>query len=103
MDKRWWTELKVSQAVVEVCLTALHSADVVWRAEPSLPMRPMRVRQSGGAVNVSTVRGEEYVGLEEIGDGIWALYFADYLLARLDERTHRREELATGTSRRLQD
>jgi transposase InsO family protein len=53
-------------------------------------------------VNVSSVLAEEYVGLEEIDDGIWALYFADYLLARLNERTRCLEELATGASRRLQ-
>ncbi len=32
------------------------------------------------------LRGE-MVGLEEIEDGIWALYFRDSELARLDERT----------------
>jgi putative transposase len=53
-------------------------------------------------VNVSSVLAQEHVGLEEIDDGIWALYFADYLLARLNERTHRLEELATGASRRLE-
>jgi len=54
-------------------------------------------------VNVSSVLAEEHVGLEEIDDGLWALYFADYLLARLNERTRRLEELATGASRRLQE
>jgi len=53
-------------------------------------------------VNVSSVLAEEYVGLEEIDDGLWALYFANYLLARLNERTRRLEELATGASRQLQ-
>ena len=52
-------------------------------------------------VNVSSVLAGEYVGLEEIDDGLWALYFANYLLARLNERTNRLEELATGASRRL--
>lgn len=54
-------------------------------------------------VNVSSVLAEEYVGLEEIDDGVWALYFANYLLARLNERTRRLEELATGASRRLEN
>jgi transposase InsO family protein len=54
-------------------------------------------------VNVSAVLAQEHVGLEEIDDGIWALYFANYLLARLNERTRRLEELATGASRRLQE
>ncbi|HKO59000.1 MAG TPA: hypothetical protein VJ276_24250 [Thermoanaerobaculia bacterium] len=28
----------------------------------------------------------EYVGLEEIDDGIWSLYYGAVLLARFDER-----------------
>ena len=51
-------------------------------------------------VNVSSVLAEEYVGLEEIDDGTWAVYFANYLIGRLNERTHRIEELAAGASRR---
>ena len=35
---------------------------------------------------VSTALAHEYVGLEEVGDGVWSLYFFDRLLARLDER-----------------
>jgi hypothetical protein len=49
---------------------------------------------------VSSVLAEEHVGLEEIDDGLWAVYFANYLIGRLDERTGRIEELATGASRR---
>jgi hypothetical protein len=29
---------------------------------------------------------QETVGMEETDDGIWAIYFYDVLLARLDER-----------------
>ncbi len=36
---------------------------------------------------VSTALAHEYVGLEEVADGVWSLYFYDRLLARLDERT----------------
>jgi putative transposase len=50
-------------------------------------------------VNVSSVLAEEYVGLEAIDDGVWALYFANYLIGRLDERTYRIDEIATGASR----
>ena len=32
---------------------------------------------------------QEWVGLEEVGDGIWSVYFYDRLLARLDERDFR--------------
>lgn len=36
----------------------------------------------------STLAGEE-IGLEETEDGIWSIYFRQYLLARLDERAYR--------------
>ena len=35
---------------------------------------------------VSQTIAHEYVGFEEVGDGVWSLYFYDRLLARLDER-----------------
>ena len=35
---------------------------------------------------VSQAIAHEYVGFEEIGDGVGSLYFYDRLLARLDER-----------------
>ena len=35
---------------------------------------------------VSQALAHEYVGFEEIDDGVWSLYFYDRLLARLDER-----------------
>ena len=37
-------------------------------------------------VNVSTVCIGEYVGLKEIGDGIWNVYFGLLKLGRLNER-----------------
>jgi hypothetical protein len=37
-------------------------------------------------LNVSHVLAEEYVGLEEVEDGIWAIYFGPLLLGRFDER-----------------
>ena len=46
-------------------------------------------------VNVSTVCVGEYVGLEEIDDGIWNVYFAPLRLGRLLER-HMRIEDAYG-------
>jgi putative transposase len=51
-------------------------------------------------VNVSSVLAQEHVGLEEVDDGFWSVYFANYLIGRLNERTGRIEELATGASRR---
>jgi transposase InsO family protein len=40
-------------------------------------------------VNVSHVLAEEYVGLEEIEDGIWSVYFGPVLLGRFHERDYR--------------
>jgi len=51
-----------------------------------------RVSRNGGIrwkcdwVNVSHVLMEEDVGLEEVADGIWNLYFGPLLLGRFDER-----------------
>ena len=50
-------------------------------------------------VNVSTVCIGEYVGLEEIDDGIWNVYFGPLKLGRLLER-HMRIEDAYGRLRR---
>ena len=40
-------------------------------------------------VNVSHVLAEEFVGLEEVSDGVWSVYFGPVLLGRLDERDYR--------------
>lgn len=44
---------------------------------------------NNGWVNVSSVLAEEYVGLEEVADGVWSMYFGPLLLGRFDERTKR--------------
>lgn len=36
---------------------------------------------------LSQALNNEWIGLEEIEDGLWSVYFYDVLLARLDERT----------------
>jgi len=43
-------------------------------------------------VNVSTVCIGEHVGLEEIADGIWNVYFRPLRLGRLNERPMRIED-----------
>jgi transposase InsO family protein len=43
-------------------------------------------------VNVSSTCIGEYVGLEEIDDGIWSVYFGALRLGRLDERNMRIED-----------
>ena len=57
-----------------------------------------RVSRNGGIrwhhhrVCVSHVLGEEYVGLEEIDDGLWEVYFGPLRLGRFDERDLRIED-----------
>jgi hypothetical protein len=51
-------------------------------------------------VNVSHVLGGEYVGLEEITDGEWDLYFGPLKLGRFHERTLNVEDHLGRTSRR---
>jgi hypothetical protein len=53
------------------------------------------IRWNSGWVNVSTVCAGEYVGLEEIADGIWNVYFGPLRLGRFHER-HRRIEDGAG-------
>lgn len=44
------------------------------------------IRWHSGWVNCSHVLSGEYVGLDEVADGIWALYFGPVLLGRFHER-----------------
>src|SRR5262249_20476706 len=53
------------------------------------------IRWNSRWVNVSIVCVGEYVGLEEIADGIWTVYFGPLRLGRLNER-HMRIEDAYG-------
>ena len=43
-------------------------------------------------MNVSTICAGEYVGPEEIGDGIWNVYFGPLKLGRFIERQMRIED-----------
>jgi len=51
-------------------------------------------------VNVSQPLGEEYVGLSEIDDGEWDLYFGPLRLGRLHQRTLQVEDALGRTHRR---
>lgn len=51
------------------------------------------IRWNSDWVNVSTVCAGEYVGLEEINDGVWNVYFAPLKLGRLLERHMRIEDV----------
>ena len=44
------------------------------------------IRRKNGWLNVSHPLIDEYVGLDEVDDGIWNLYFGSLLLGRFDER-----------------
>ena len=44
------------------------------------------IRWQKGWVNVSHVLAEENIGLEEVADGLWAVYFGPLRLGRFDER-----------------
>lgn len=44
------------------------------------------VRWRNRWLNVSHVLAEEYVGMEEVADGLWSVYFGPVLLGRFDER-----------------
>ena len=57
--------------------------------ETRLVSRNGGIRWSSQWVNVSHVLGGEYVGLEDIDDGIWDVYFGRLKLARFHERTMR--------------
>lgn len=50
------------------------------------------IRWNSRWVNVSTVCAGEYVGLEEIADGIWTVYFGPLRLGRFHERRLRIED-----------
>ena len=43
-------------------------------------------------MNVTTTLAYEWVGLEEVGDGLWDVYFSRLRLGRLDQRRMRIED-----------
>lgn len=51
------------------------------------------IRWNNGWLNVSIVCAGEYVGLEEIDDGVWNVYFGPLKLGRLLERHMRIEDI----------
>jgi len=55
--------------------------------ERRLVSRNGGIRWGSGWVNVSQVLSEEYVGIKEVDDEVWAVYFGPLLLGRFDERT----------------
>jgi putative transposase len=57
-------------------------------------------------VNLTHVLIEEFVGLEEVDDGVWNVYFGSFLLGRFDERDrhihgfHNRNKIGNQNARR---
>jgi hypothetical protein len=45
------------------------------------------IRWKGRSLSVSSVLGDEPIGLEAIDNGIWALYFGPVRFGTLDDRT----------------
>ena len=43
-------------------------------------------------VSLSHLLAGQYVGLEEVDDGIWDVYYSYVRLGQMDERTHRVED-----------
>ena len=43
----------------------------------------------GHQVFLSRALEDEHVGLEETGDGVWSVYFANFLLGKFSERDFR--------------
>ncbi len=57
--------------------------------EVRLVSRNSRIRWQHHWVCVTHTLAGEYVGLEEVGDGLWDVYFGPLQLGRMDERKHR--------------
>lgn len=68
--------------------------------EKRLVSRNGGIRWNSNWVNVSHVLGGEYVGLEEIDNGLWDVYFGPLKLGRLDESDLRIEDSLGKKSRR---
>ena len=59
------------------------------------------IRWSTRWVNVTSALIGEYVGLEELGDGLWEVYFGSKPLGRLRERLKRIEDCYGRTRRHV--
>jgi len=68
--------------------------------EVRLVSRNGGLRWNGVRVPVSKVLEGEYVGLEEIDDGVWEIYFGPLRLGRLNERDMRIEDVLGRKRRR---
>jgi len=60
--------------------------------EVRLVSRNSGIRWNKHCVCVTHTLAGEYVGLEEVGDGLWDVYFGPLKLGRLDERRRQIED-----------
>ena len=58
-----------------------------------------QIKWQGNLIFVSEVLIGEFVGLEEVDDGIWSLHFGPLLLARFDEQTRKLEGVVPSPDR----
>ena len=68
--------------------------------EKRLVSRNGGIRWQSQWVNVSHVLSEQYVGLEEVDEGRWDVYFGHVRLGQLDERTFRIQDALGRRARR---
>jgi hypothetical protein len=78
------TRLQLSQAG---CAAALGVAVETFRTWDAAVTNAGTIRFKTRLLYLSTALKAHRVGLEEVDDGIWSLYFCDVLLGRIDERT----------------
>ena len=78
----------------------LPSIEYPGHYEKRLVSRNGGIRWNSRWVNVSHVLGGEYVGLEEIDNGLWDVYFGPLRLGRMDENDLRIEDSLGRKSRR---
>ena len=69
--------------------------------EVRLVSRNGGIRWRSRWVNISHILGEEYVGFEEIDDGLWEVYFGPIKLGRLNEQDFKIDALGRKQRRKV--
>jgi len=70
----------------------LHEIDYPPHLELRLVSANGGIRFNWRRVNISHVLKHQYVGLEEVGDGVWDVYFGTLRLGQFDERHYKLED-----------
>ena len=82
------------------CPSRLPSPEYPDHFEKRLVSRNGGFRWASKRVPISHTLQEQYVGLEEVDDGIWDVYFGAVRLGQMDERTFRIEDALGNRMRR---